>query len=100
MKFSRGPLPQEAGHYKPQTVPAQRMSLTVQQWSTAGLNAFASRTAEPNVSAVVVLEAREAPFELEWKLRPAQARALSAKLLEAAANCNRLDGVTGTAYID
>lgn len=31
---------------KPHDLPAQRMSLTIQQWSTAGLNVLASRTAE------------------------------------------------------
>lgn len=97
MKFNKGPLP-EPMVYRPQTVRAQRMSLMVQQWSTAGLNAFASSTAEPGVSAVVVLEARETPFELEWKLSPAQARALAARLVEAATNCNRLDSVTGGAF--
>lgn len=84
----------------PHAVLAQRMSLTVQQWSTAGLNAVACSTAELNVPAVVILEAREAPFELEWKLSPAQARALSAKLLEAAATCNRLDSVACGVHCD
>lgn len=92
MKLRKAPLP-EPVHAMRHAVPAQRMSLAIQQWSTAGLNAFASCTAERNVSAVVVLEAREAPFELEWTLSPAQARVLAAKLLEAAANCNRLDSV-------
>ena len=95
MKLSNTPLPEPVNAMR-HDVPAQRMSLTVKQWSTAGLNALASRTAERDVPAVVILEAREAPFELEWKLSPAQARALSAKLLEAADNCNKLDGVTCT----
>lgn len=98
MKLSKTPLP-EPLHAIRHAVPAQRMSLAIQQWSTAGLHAFASRTAERNVPAVVVLEAHEAPFELEWSLSPAQARALANKLLEAAANCNRLDSVTGTAWV-
>lgn len=95
MKLSKGPLPEPVRVMK-HAVPAQRMSLVIQQWSTAGLNAFASRTAERDVSAVVVLGAREGSFELEWKLSPAQARALAAKLLEAATNCNRLDSVPCT----
>lgn len=95
MKSQRISLPKPT-YLKPYSVPAQRMSLSIQQSTLAGLSAFAKRTAEPEVPAVVVLEAREAPFELEWNLSPAQARALSAKLLEAAANCNRLDSVTGT----
>lgn len=99
MKLSKTPMP-EPVHAMRHAVPAQRMSLTIQQWSTAGLHAFASRTAERNVSAVVVLEAREGPFELQWRLSPAQARALSAKLLDAAATCNRLDSVAGTRYSD
>lgn len=97
MKPSKPPTPEPVNAMR-HAVPAQRMSLTIQQSSTAGIHAFASRTAEREVPAVVVLEAHEAPFELEWELSPAQARALSAKLLEAAATCNRLDSVTGPAY--
>jgi len=41
----------------------------------------------------VLLQAREAPFDLEWSLSPAQARVLAARLLDAAASCNRLDSV-------
>lgn len=79
---------------KPHDLPAQRMSLTIQQWSTAGLNVLASRTAERGVPGVVLLQVHEEPFELEWKLTPEQARALSEKLLEAAATCTRLDRLT------
>jgi hypothetical protein len=82
---------------KPHDVPAQRMSLTIQQRSTAGLNVLASRTGERGVPGVVLLQVHEEPFELEWKLTPEQARALSDKLLEAAGTCNRLDSITGTA---
>lgn len=99
MKFGKGPLPEPVRVMK-HAVPAQRMSLTIQQRSTAGLNAFASCTAERDVCAVVVLGAREGPFELEWKLSPQQARALAAKLLEAATNCNRLDSLACTVHRD
>lgn len=83
---------------KPHDLPAQRMPLTIQQWSTAGLNVLASRTAERGVPGVTLLQVHEKPFELEWKLTPEQARALSDKLLEAADNCNKLDRVAGPAY--
>lgn len=99
MKHDKTPM-RESVNVMQHAVLAQRMSLTVQQWSTAGLDAFASRTAERDVPAVVVLEARETPFELEWKLSPAQARALAGRLVEAATNCSKLDSVTGTACAD
>lgn len=92
MKLSKGPLP-EPVYLMRCTVPAQRMSMSIQQRTTAGLSVAASRTAEPDVPAVVLLQAREAPFELEWSLSPAQARALAARLLDAAANCNTLDSL-------
>ena len=92
MTLSKGPLP-EPVYLMRCTVPAQRMSMSIQQRTTAGLSVAASRTAEPDVPAVVLLQAREAPFELEWRLSPAQARALAARLLDAAANCNTLDSL-------
>ena len=92
MKLSKGPLP-EPVYLMRCTVPAQRKSMSIQQRTTAGLSVAASRTAEPDVPAVVLLQAREAPFELEWRLSPAQARALAARLLDAAANCNTLDSL-------
>jgi hypothetical protein len=95
MKLRQIPLP-EPVYLMRCTVPAQRMSLSIQQRTMAGLSVAASRTAEPDVPAVVLLQAREAPFDLEWSLSPAQARALAARLLDAAANCNRLDSLTGT----
>lgn len=85
---------------KPHDLPAQRMSLTIQQRSTAGLNVLASRTAERGVRSAVLLQVHEEPFELEWKLPPEQARALSDKLLEAATTCSRLDSLTGTGLRD
>ena len=93
MKLRQIPLP-EPVYLMRCTVPAQRMSMSIQQRTMAGLSVAASRTAEPGVPAVVVLlQAREAPFDLEWSLSPAQARALADRLLDAAANCNRLDSV-------
>ena len=92
MKHRRIPLP-EPVYLMRCTVPAQRMSMSIQQRTTAGLSVAASRTAEPDVPAVVLLKAREVPFELEWSLSPAQARVLAARLLDAAASCNRLDSV-------
>ena len=92
MKHRRIPLP-EPVYLMRCTVPAQRMSMSIQQRTTAGLSVAASRTAEPDVPAVVLLQAREAPFDLEWSLSPAQARVLAARLLDAAASCNRLDSV-------
>ena len=92
MKHRRIPLP-EPVYLMRCTVPAQRMSMSIQQRTTAGLSVAASRTAEPDVPAVVLLQAREVPFELEWSLSPAQARVLAARLLDAAASCNRLDSV-------
>lgn len=94
MRTQRIPLPEPVYRMR-YTIPAQRMSLSIQQSTTAGLSVAASRTAEPDVPAVVLLQAREIPFELEWSLSPAQARALAARLIDAAANCNRLDSVTG-----
>ncbi|WP_382152564.1 hypothetical protein [Hydrogenophaga sp. ANAO-22] len=99
MKLRRIPLP-EPVYLMRCTVPAQRMSLSIQQRTMAGLSVAASRTAEPDVPAVVLLQAREAPFELEWSLSPTQARALAARLLDAAANCNRLDSVACHARCD
>jgi hypothetical protein len=99
MKHRRIPLP-EPVYLMRCTVPAQRMSMSIQQRTTAGLSVAASRTAEPDVPAVVLLQAREVPFELEWSLSPAQARALAARLLDAAANCNRLDSVACHARCD
>lgn len=87
MKLRRTPLP-EPLYLRRCTVPAQRMSLSIQQRTTAGLSVATSRTAEPDVPAVVLLQAREAPFDLEWSFSPAQARALAARLLDAAVNCN------------
>ncbi len=77
MRTQRIPLPEPIYRMR-YTIPAQRMY----------------------VPAVVLLQAREIPFELEWSLSPAQARALAARLLDAAVNCNRLDSLACTAGCD
>jgi hypothetical protein len=92
MKPEQTPLP-EPVYLMRYTMPAQRMSPSIQQSTMAGLSLAASRTAEPDVPAIVLLQAREAPADLEWRLSPAQARALAARLIDAAATCNTLDSV-------
>lgn len=94
MKRRQIPLP-EPVYLMRCTVPAQRMSLSIQQCTMAGLSVAASRPAEPDVPAVL-LQAREVPFELERSLSPAQARALAARLIDAGANCNRFDSLACT----
>ncbi len=52
MKLRQIPLP-EPVYLMRCTVPAQRMSLSIQQRTMAGLSVAASRTAKPDVPAVV-----------------------------------------------
>jgi hypothetical protein len=94
MKFGkrREPAPDVEDEPVPRgPVPLQRMSLTIEHHSPAGLEVAAVCTAYRETPAVVVVKAGNAPVELDWRLTPAQARELAVRLLEAATNCKMMD---------
>jgi hypothetical protein len=99
MRLNKPPLPEPVRAMQ-HDVPAQRLSLAIKQESTAGLNVSASRTAVRKVPSVVLLQARENPFELEWKLTPAQAGLLADKLLQAVATCHMMDEIAAASPDD